>query len=88
MTMNVAGGKGHEPLHISAKSTTVRGRTPGEVRDELVAIQSRLRALEDTVEGQKPTNAGYWNVCHEITEGWDALERAIESCDEMAMGMT
>ena len=62
--------------------------TPSEVRNELVSIQERLRAVEDTVERQKSTNAGYWNVCHEITEGWDALERAIESCDEMAMGIT
>ena len=62
--------------------------TPSEVRDELVTIQERLRKLEDAVERQKSANAGYYNVCHEITEGWDALERAIESCDEMAMGVT
>ncbi len=62
--------------------------TPGEVRNQLVTIQANLRKLEDTVERQKPVNAGYYNVCHEITEGWDALERAIEFCDEMAMGIT
>jgi len=62
--------------------------TPGEVRDELVTIQSRLRTLEDTVERQKSANVGYYNVSMEIVEGWDALERAIESCDEMAMGVT
>ena len=56
--------------------------TPGEVRDELVTIQSRLRTLEDTVERQKSANVGYYNVSMEIVEGWDALERAIESCDE------
>jgi len=44
--------------------------------------------LEDTVERQKSANVGYYNVSMEIVEGWDALERAIESCDEMAMGVT
>ncbi len=62
--------------------------TPSEVRDELVTIQERLRKLEDTVERQKSANVGYCDLCHEMTEGWDALERAIEFCDEMAMGVT
>ena len=59
--------------------------TPSEIRDELVTLQERLRKVEDTVERQKSVNAGYHNVCHELTEGWEALDRAIENLDEMVM---
>ncbi len=62
--------------------------TPGQIRDELGDIQERLRKLEDVVEKQKPVSAGYYPICHEMTEGWEALERAIDACDEMAMGVT
>jgi hypothetical protein len=62
--------------------------TPGEVRDELADIQQRIRKVETTVEQQRSASAGYYPVCHELAEGWDALERAIEACDEMAMGVT
>lgn len=62
--------------------------TPGEVRDELVAIQASLRKLEGTIEKQKSASAAYYPICHDLTEAWDAIELAIETCDEMAMGVT
>lgn len=61
--------------------------TPGEVRDELVTIQERLRKLEDVVECQKSANVGYHEVCHEMTEGWEAMERAIDNLDEMLVSL-
>ena len=61
---------------------------PGEVRDKLASIQEQLREVETTVEEQKSSSVTYLNIRHELTEGWDALERAIEFLDEMAMGIT
>ena len=40
------------------------------------------------MERQKSANVGYHEVCHEMTEGWEAIERAIDNLDEMAMGVT
>ncbi len=62
--------------------------TPGEVRDQLVAIQADLRKLEGTIERQKSANVGYCPISHEMTEAWEAIDRAIDECDEMAMGVT
>ncbi len=86
----IAGLKTEQVLGSNPSAGSMKGvsMTPGEVRDELATIQANLRKLEETVERQKSANVGYHNVCYEITEGWDAIERAIESCDEMVMGVT
>ena len=62
--------------------------TPSEVRNELVAIQEKLRELENTIHRQKSANVVYHEVNHEMTEAWDALENAIEFLDEVVMGIT
>ncbi len=62
--------------------------TPGEVREQLVTIQTDLRKLETVIEVQKSANVGYCLIGHEMTEAWEAVDRAIEECDEMAMGVT
>ena len=62
--------------------------TPSQVRDEIVAIQERVRNLETEVEKQKVASAGYIPICHELTESWEALERGLELTDEMAMGLS
>ena len=62
--------------------------TPGEVREELTIIQERIQSLERIVEKQKSANPSYYPICHEVTEAWDALERAIELTDELAMGVS
>jgi hypothetical protein len=82
MTMNVAGGEGHEPLHASASSTTVRGWTPGGVRSEMEKIQAQVSALEADLSAMITRGAiGYVETRHELVEASDALHRAVEILD-------
>ena len=62
--------------------------TPGVMRDRLSAIQAELKGLELEAAGQKAANVMYVDIGHELVEAWDALQRASESLDEMAMGVT
>jgi hypothetical protein len=58
------------------------------MRDELTAIQERIKVVEIAIDHQKQHNVGYHNVGFEIVEAWEALERATDALDEMQMGMT
>ena len=62
--------------------------TPSEIRDELEGIQALARGLEDQVGDQKAADVRYHEVLHEITEGWEAFQRAIEKVDEIGGGMS
>lgn len=62
--------------------------TPGEVRDEIAAIQEHLRGLEVIVTSRILQNTTYVDVKHEVSEAWDSLQRATETLDEMVMGVT
>jgi DNA repair ATPase RecN len=57
----------------------------GEMRDVLSGVQNRIRQVEEQVEQCKSTDARYHSVGHELTEAWEALERAIEELDEIFM---
>lgn len=62
--------------------------TPSQIRDELVAIQARMKEIEEQADRQKQHRVGYHDVAFELVEAWEAVDRAIESLDEMAMGMS
>jgi len=62
--------------------------TPSQMRNELVSIQERMKHVEITADRQKQHRVGYTDVAFELTEAWEALERAIEGLDEMEMGMS
>jgi hypothetical protein len=58
------------------------------MRDELVAIQERLKQIEVMCDHQKQHRVGYVSVGFELVEAWEAIERAVDGVDEMAMGMS
>ena len=61
---------------------------PGVMRDRLSAIQAELKGLELEAAGQRAANVTYIEVGFELVEAWDSLQRAAETLDEMAMGVT
>ena len=62
--------------------------TPSQMRNELAAIQERMKHVEEAAGRQKQHRVGYNDVSFELTEAWEAVDRAIESLDEMEMGMS
>ena len=65
-----------------------KGRTPGQLKDVTEATKEVVRGLEEQVERQKQHNAGYYDVSHELTEAWEALDRASMALDDMEKGLT
>jgi hypothetical protein len=60
--------------------------TPSRIRDALALIQAQVRDLEERIEAQNSANPVYQPLCHELTESWDALERAAALADEVGVG--
>ncbi len=58
--------------------------TPGEIRARIQTSQMEIRGLESHVERQKSASPLYSPICHELTEAWDSLERALALTDELA----
>lgn len=61
--------------------------TPGQMREELVAIQERMKEIEQIADKQRQHREGYSEVAFELTEASEAVDRAIVSLDDMAIGM-
>jgi hypothetical protein len=61
--------------------------TPGQMRDELTAIQERMKEIEQIADRQKQHRSGYCEVAFELVEASEAVDRAIVSLDDMHVGM-
>ena len=59
---------------------------PAEIKQAILGAQHRIARLEALVKDQADANVGYHEVCHELAESWDALDRAIDKLDEVAEG--
>jgi hypothetical protein len=61
--------------------------TPDEIRNELGDLKEGVLVLEQAVKKQTGT-ISYYEIAYELAEAWDALERATETIDEIAMGVS
>lgn len=59
--------------------------TPGEIRDGLATIQAHINELENAAQKQTSAHVLYHEVKHELAEASEAVERAIDSVNQIGL---